>query len=314
MHPRQVATLAPDTKASEIVSAMQSDGACIVRDVLPPETLERLNADLEPWIDRSQTGADDFTGRRTKRTGALVARCPECRPIVTHPLILEAANEFLGPYCERIQLHLTQTIDILPGQGVQILHRDRLAWGGYIPKLIEPQFNTIWALTDFTEENGATHVVPGSHEWPLDRNPESLSESVQAAMPRGSVLCYSGTVIHGGGANRSDAARVGLNITYCLGWLRQEENQFLSCPPHIAKELEPALTDLLGYTMGNYALGYYSHPEMVEGLPDTLPPELAIGRSPEEIPGNTLISDGLTSDKLDGLVAEAGTRTNRPRR
>ena len=301
-------TLAPDCKASEIVAVMQRDGACIVRDVLSPETLARLNADLKPWIDRSKTGADDFTGRHTKRTGALIARCPESRPLVTHPLILEAANELLGPYCQRIQLHLTQTINILPGQVAQILHRDRLAWGGYIPKPIEPQFNTLWALTDFTEENGATHIIPGSQDWPLDRNPKSQSESIQAAMRRGSVLCYSGTVIHGGGANRSDAARIGLNVTYCLSWLRQEENQFLSCPPHIARDLEPTLTDLLGYTMGNYALGYYSHPEMVDGLPDTLPPEIAIGRKPEEIPGNTLISGGPTAEQLDDQIATAGKR------
>jgi ectoine hydroxylase-related dioxygenase (phytanoyl-CoA dioxygenase family) len=300
-------TLAPDSKASEIVAAMQRDGACIVRDVLDPEALARLDADLKPWIDRSQTGADDFTGRFTKRTGALIARCPESRPVVTHPLILDAANEFLGPYCERIQLHLTQTIAIGPGQEAQVLHRDRLAWGGYIPKAIEPQFNTIWALTDFTEENGATHLIPGSHDWPLDRNPKSQSESIQASMSRGSVLCYSGTVIHGGGANRSTATRIGLNVTYCLGWLRQEENQFLSCPPHIAKDLEPALTDLLGYTMGNYALGYYSHPEMVDGLPDTLPPEIAIGRRPEAIPGNTLISNGPTTENVADLVAAGGT-------
>ena len=308
-------TLAPDSKSSEIVAAMQRDGACIVRDVLSPETLARIDADVKPWIDRSEPGADDFTGRQTKRTGALIARCPESRPVVTHPLILEAANEFLGPYCERIQLHLTQTIDILPGQAAQILHRDRLAWGGYIPKPIEPQFNTIWALTEFTEKNGATHLIPGSHDWPLDRNPESPNESIQAVMSRGSVLCYSGTVIHGGGANRSDAARIGLNVTYCLGWLRQEENQFLSCPPHIAKDLEPTLTDLLGYTMGNYALGYYSHPEMVEGLPDTLPPEIAIGRRPEQIPGNTLISGGPTTANLADLVSTAGNNArDRPER
>jgi ectoine hydroxylase-related dioxygenase (phytanoyl-CoA dioxygenase family) len=301
-------TLAPDSKAGEIVAAMQQDGACVVRDVLSAETLARLDADLKPWIDRSQPGADDFTGRFTKRTGALIARCPESRPVVTHPLILEAANEFLGPYCERIQIHLTQTIDILPGQEAQILHRDRLAWGGYIPKTIEPQFNTIWALTDFTEENGATHVIPGSHDWPLERNPKSPNESIQATMTRGSVLCYSGTVVHGGGANRSEAARIGLNVTYCLGWLRQEENQFLSCPPHIAQNLEPALTDLLGYTMGNYALGYYSHPDMVDGLPDTLPPEIAIGRTPDQIPGNTLISGGPMAHELGDLVDAAGRR------
>jgi hypothetical protein len=275
---------------------MQRDGACIVRDVLDAEALTRLNADLNPWIERSKVGADDFTGRFTKRTGALIARCPESRPIVTHPLFLEAANGLLGPYCERIQLHLTQTINILPGQERQILHRDRLAWGGHIPKPIEPQFNTIWALTDFSEENGATHLIPGSQDWPLDRNPKSQNESIQAVMSQGSVLCYSGTVIHGGGANRSDAARIGLNITYCLSWLRTEENQFLSCPPDIAKNLEPKLTDLLGYTMGNYALGYYSHPEMVDGLPDTLPPELALGRSPDGIPGNTLISGGTLEE------------------
>ncbi len=304
-------TLAPDCKASEIAGALQRDGACIVRDVLSAAELARLDADLAPWIERSQTGADDFTGRHTKRTGALVARCAEVRPLVTHPLVLAAANEFLGPWCERIQLHLTQTIDILPGQTAQILHRDRLAWGGYIPKPIEPQFNTIWALTDFTESNGATHVIPGSHDWPLERNPKSPDESIQAVMSRGSVLCYGGTVIHGGGANRSDAARIGLNVTYCLGWLRQEENQFLSCPPRIAKDLDPALTDLLGYTMGNYALGYYSHPDMVDGLPDTLPPEVAIGRRPDQIPGNTLISGGPPADRLDELVAEAGTRSDR---
>ena len=301
-------TLTAEAPASEISEALRRDGACIVRDVLPPEQLGRLNADLAPWIERSQPGSDDFTGRFTKRTGALVARCPESRPVVTHPLILAAANEFLGPYCQRIQLHLTQTIDILPGQPAQVLHRDRLAWGGYIPKPIEPQFNTIWALTDFTEENGATHLIPGSQDWPLERNPKSPDESIQAEMSRGSVLCYSGTVIHGGGANRSEAARIGLNITYCLGWLRQEENQFLSCPPHIAKDLDPALTDLLGYTMGNYALGYYSHPEMVDGLPDTLPPEIAIGRRPDEIPGNTLISNGPTAENVADLVAAGGEK------
>ncbi len=276
-------TLAPDASSRALVSAMRRDGACIVRDLLSADTLAALMADLKPWIERSQPGRDDFTGRQTRRTGALIARCPTSRPVVIHPLILDAANEFLGPYCERIQIHLTQTIDVLPGQEAQILHRDRFAWGGYIPKPIEPQFNTIWALTDFTEENGATHVIPGSQDWPLDRNPKSRSESIQATMSRGSVLCYSGTVWHGAGANRSHAPRTGLNITYCLSWLRQEENQFLSCPPQIARDLEPALTDLLGYTMGNYALGYYSQPEMKKGLPDTLPPEAVLGRMPAKI-------------------------------
>ena len=122
-------TLAPDAKAADIVAAMQRDGACIVRDVLDPTELGKVNDDVNPWIERSQAGSDDFTGRLTKRTGGLIARCPDVRPVVTHPLILEAANGFLGPWCERIILHLTQTIHIMPGQGGQFLHRDRLAWG-----------------------------------------------------------------------------------------------------------------------------------------------------------------------------------------
>ena len=168
---------------------------------------------------------------------------------------------------------------ILPGEADQTLHRDRIAWGGYIPKAIDPQSNTIWALTESTEENGATRVIPGSHEWPLDQKPASCHEGVQVSMTQGSVLCHGGSVIHGGEENRSTQTRLGLNVTYCLSWLRQEEDQFLSCPPEIARELPQEMTDLLGYTMGNYALGYYASLEMIEERPDTLPPpEVAIGR------------------------------------
>src|SRR5262249_39749801 len=146
----------------------------------------------------------------------------------------------------------------------------------------EPQFNTLWALTDFTRDNGATRVIPGSHRWPVGREPRA-DEATQAVMSRGSVLIYSGTVVHSGGENRSTGARPGMNTTYCLSWLRQEENQFLSCPPEIARTLDFDLQELLGYTMANYALGYYSSPQPLEvDLPDTLPPEAALGRRPRD--------------------------------
>ena len=103
-------------------------------------------------------------------------------------------------------------------------------------KDVEPQFNTIWALTDFTEENGATRVVPGSIKWPDNRKIEGR-EIACAEMRRGSALLYTGSVFHGAGANQSGADRVGMNLTYSLAWLRQEENQYLSCPPEIAKDL-----------------------------------------------------------------------------
>jgi ectoine hydroxylase-related dioxygenase (phytanoyl-CoA dioxygenase family) len=137
-------------------------------------------------------------------------------------------------------------------------------------------------LTDFTAENGATRVIPGSQRWDAQRKPRD-DETVQAEMQAGSVLIYSGSVVHSGGENRSTAARLGMNITYCLSWLRQEENQFLSCPPDVARTLPSELQELLGYTMANYALGYFSSPVPLSAdLPDTLPPELALGRKPRD--------------------------------
>ncbi|MDA3038626.1 MAG: phytanoyl-CoA dioxygenase family protein [Actinomycetota bacterium] len=264
---------------SSILEAVNTNGAAIVRDVIDQAFLDELTAELRPWVEGTPGGRDGFTGFQTSRTGALVARSPKSRELVMHPLVLDLANGFLAPFTNRIQLHLTQVIRIMPGQGSQPLHRDRLAWGGYIPRQIEPQFNTIWALTDFTEDNGATRVVPGSPAWDDDRRARP-EEKTQAVMTAGSVLLYSGSVVHGGGENRSDTDRWGVNLTYTLSWLRTEENQYLSCPPDIARELDPDLQELMGYTMGNYALGYYSDPKQVLAASDTLPPELAVGRKP----------------------------------
>ena len=271
----QLETLAADSSVDDILHVFKRDGACIIKDVLPPDVVSQTLSEVMPYVEQTRFGSDDFTGRNTRRTGALVARSPSCCDIVTNKLILSAANEFLSPYTERIILHVTQTIYIGPGEGAQVFHRDRLAWGNHIPREIEPQFNTIYALTDFTTDNGATRVVPGSNHWDWERRAQE-DEKCQAEMSQGSVLLYSGSVLHSGGENRTDASRMGLNITYCLGWLRQEENQYLSCPPHVAKDLPLDLQELLGYTMGNYALGYYSDPSAEPGA-GILQPETALG-------------------------------------
>ncbi|WP_419841181.1 phytanoyl-CoA dioxygenase family protein [Candidatus Poriferisodalis sp.] len=275
----ELARFTLDSDESEIAEVVRIDGAAIIDDAIGTDLLERLEAELRPWIDRTPGGLDEFSGRDTTRTGALVARSPACRELVMHDKVIAMANRFLEPYTNKIQLHLTQVINIKPGQGTQPLHRDRLAWGGYVPSSIEPQFNTMWALTDFTPENGGTRIVPGSPGWDNERRAVD-HEKIQAAMGAGSVLLYSGSVIHGGGENRSDADRTGINITYTLSWLRTEENQFLSCPPEVAKDLDPQLADLLGYSMGNYALGYYSDPGGMPGPVDLLTPEIALGRKP----------------------------------
>ncbi|WP_374571387.1 phytanoyl-CoA dioxygenase family protein [Phenylobacterium sp.] len=267
--------LSADASPEEIREILDTDGALILDHVIPRAQVDAVMAELMPYIEATPTGADDFSGVKTTRTGALVARSPQARKLVTHPAMLAGADAFLLRYCSRYQLHLTQVIRIRPGQPKQPLHRDRLAWGGWVQG-VEPQFNTIWAMTDFTEENGATQVVPGSPGWAEGRQAEP-HEVGYAQMERGSVLVYSGSVIHAGGENRSGGDRIGVNITYCLGWLRQEENQYLSCPPQIARDLDPELQALLGYAMGSYALGYYTPPLPPGEGPEIVPPEHALG-------------------------------------
>jgi ectoine hydroxylase-related dioxygenase (phytanoyl-CoA dioxygenase family) len=268
-------TLPAGSPTDDILAILKRDGALILSNVLSKADLEQLNGEIMPYVDATANGRDNFSGEHTTRTGALVARSEKCRELVMHPAIIEAANAFLKPYCETIQLHLTQVIRIRPGQKAQAIHRDRWAWGTHL-KFLEPQFNTIWAASDFTKENGATQVCPGSLDW-KDEHEVQPDEIAYAEMPAGSVLIYSGGVFHGGGANVSNGDRVGINITYTLGWLRQEENQYLSCPPDIAKTLAPELQALIGYSMGGYAMGYYTPPLGPGEGPEGVPPEFALG-------------------------------------
>lgn len=275
-------TLGPEAQVKDVLAALEEAGAVIVKDVVDTDTVDQFNEEVMPFIDRTPMGRDDFSGRATKRTGALAARSATCRDLIVNELALNTAEAFLQPFTNKITLHLTQTIQIHPGNAAQQIHRDRYAWGTYLPVSVEPQLNTIWAMTDFTEENGATHCVPGSHRWPWEQKatPEQIC---QAEMTKGSVFFYTGSVLHNGGANRSRAPRLGLNLTYCLGWLRQEENQYLSCPPDLAKNFDPKLQDLLGYTQGEYALGYFSDPLDETGQREIVSPEYVLGRTPEAV-------------------------------
>ena len=148
----------PNEKIQEI---LKRDGALIVTGVLNEAELKQIKAEIMPYVEATPNGTDGFTGEKTTRTGALVARSPKCRELVMNPTVLAAVQKFLEPYCERVQLHLTQVIRIKPGQTAQPIHRDRWAWGTHLTN-VEPQCNTIWAISDFTKENGATQVCPGS--------------------------------------------------------------------------------------------------------------------------------------------------------
>jgi len=274
----ELETFAAPVSTDKILEAFERDGACIVADAMSEAVRATVSEELAPFFADTAFGRDEFSGKKTQRTGALVARSPAVCEVVTRAEILELARTFLAPYSKKLQLNTTQAINISPGEGAQDLHRDRFAWGTNLPQEIETQLSTIWALTEFSAANGATRLVPGSHRWDWQRQAQP-DEICQAVMAPGSVLLFTGSVMHSGGRNESSQQRIGLNITYCLGWLRQEENQYLSCPPEFAKDLSPELQDLLGYTQGDYALGYYSAPApAIAGNAGILPPEKALGK------------------------------------
>ena len=247
--------LPPTASADDVAAVMAADGCAIIDRLASAELLDRVDTEMADHVARTPYGTDDFAGPRTRRTGGLVARSEAARSLVLDDLVLGTVDHVLA-HVNNYQLHLTQLIRIEPGGPAQVIHRDQWAFDFFtFPTGYQVQCNTIWAATDFTEANGATRVVPGSH-LAEDKLRFELADTEPAEMERGSVLLYVGSLYHGGGPNTSDSDRVGVNITYSVGWLRQEENQFLTVPPEIARELPERLQRLLGYSLGAYALGY----------------------------------------------------------
>jgi Phytanoyl-CoA dioxygenase (PhyH) len=247
--------LPPTAGGAEIAEILRRDGGVIVDDLASNELLDSFFAEMAPWTERTGVGQDDFTGRHTRRTGGLLARSKVAQDLVMHPTVLATCDDFLG-HVTSYQLHLTQIIDIGPGSEAQSVHRDQWAFDFFpFPTGYDVQCNTIWAGDDFTEANGATRVVVGSNHRE-DGLRFGLDDTVPAEMTRGSVLFYSGSVYHGGGANTTDANRRAVNITYNVSFLRQEENQYLSVPLATAATFPEPLQRLMGYRTGAYALGY----------------------------------------------------------
>ena len=270
-----------DTPIETILEILDEDAGLIIDNFLSDQNIESIKNDLKPYLNVTRNGQDEFTGFETKRVGALMARSKTCQDLALDPLINQMAESFLGPHCESYQLHFTSAIQIGPGESSQILHRDRGVWGGYIPRKIETQFSTVWAINDFTKENGATQVVPGSHKWHKDREP--LPEEIAyAEMKAGSVFIYTGSVLHGGGTNVTEQPRLGVFLHYAPSWLRQEENQYLSCPPEVAKDFSPELRSLIGYSKGGYVLGFFTDPEDKEGRLESVSPEKLFGESKDQ--------------------------------
>ncbi|MFM7510099.1 MAG: phytanoyl-CoA dioxygenase family protein [Actinomycetota bacterium] len=241
--------------SADVAAAVAEDGVCIVERLVDEATCDAVLAELQPHLDAVAPGSDDFEGRNTRRVGGILGRSPSAVALIANEVVLDVADRVLGPDKSTFQLHLTQAIAIGPGSPAQGLHRDQWCFDFHaFPPDMVVEVSTIWALTDFTEATGATRVVTGSHRLPSVTATDA--DATGATMPRGSVVIYTGSTVHGGGANRSDETRVGLNVDYTLGWLRQEENQYLSVPLEVAQALPESVQRLMGYSLGSYALGY----------------------------------------------------------
>jgi len=230
---------------ANINAALEEDGCVVIDNILEAHQVGQITQELVPHFDAVPHCQGNFYGHVTKRLSSLLVRSALARQLAIHPMVLGVMDEFLHRGCRHYQLNLTQAIQIGPGEPRQILHADDLFYPFDHPKY-EAMINCMWAIDDFTVDNGATHVVPGSHKWPRDRKalPE---ESVQAEMSKGSLLIYFASLRHGGGANKTGKTRTGLVISYCLGWLRQAENQYLAVPLDMARTFPQRLQKLMGY-------------------------------------------------------------------
>ena len=242
----------PSEKASEF---LERDGCVVIDGLMDRDTLEQVSREVSPHLEAAPKGTDEFDGFKTRRTGTLVARSPRSREVIMNRTVLDVTARALA-HASTFQLHCTQIISVGPGSPPQPIHRDQWAFDMFpFPPGFDSTLATMWALTDFREENGATRVVPGSHKL-QDKLTFTEADSVAAEMDAGSVLLYTGSLYHGAGANSTEQDRVGLIVHYSLGWLRQEENQYLCISDEVLQELPEDLLRLMGYAKGSYSLGF----------------------------------------------------------
>jgi ectoine hydroxylase-related dioxygenase (phytanoyl-CoA dioxygenase family) len=244
---------------ADISNALRRDGCVVVKGVSAVETRDALVAELTAYLEKaeveSQVDPEAFYPGSTKRVTALVARSEACHELLMHPTLHSVVDDVLLPNCAHYQLHVATALVVGPGARKQVLHREDDVYEFFEVPRPDMIVASMWAMTDFTKANGATQIVPGSHQWEAGRV-AAPDEILQAEMSAGDVLMWHGGTLHGAGANISEEWRYGVFLSFSLGWLRQEENQYLDVPPGVAERLPKAIRDLVGYKMHD-GLGFY---------------------------------------------------------
>lgn len=266
------------------------DGYCLISDLLPAATVMALDEDLGEDFEATPFCEGRFYGERTKRFGRLLARSPYAAALVRHELVIGIIERVLSPWCDTIQLNLTQAIAVHPGALPQMPHRDQDMWRGEIGR-IEYLVNVMWPFTTYTRDNGATRVWPESHAHHALQPVPEASELVPEYGP-GSALLMLGSTLHAAGGNRSDGVRRGMIAGYSLGWLKAYENQFLAYPPEVARNFPPELAALVGYRQHRPNLGNH------EGRC----PSLLLG---DDLPSRIGAADALRPDQRDAVDEHA---------
>lgn len=251
---RHVPVSAP---VEDVARVLNEDGGVIIDDLIDARTVAAINREVDGWVESADPAMRHlnpaiqiFFGDRTKHVGGVAGKSRTfATEVMIHPLYMGLCDSILLPSCATYQLNLAHLIVRGPGADHQYLHRDELVWNLVPRPHPELQLASIVALVDFDAANGATRVSPGSHRWDHERLPED-HEIADAVMQAGSAVIYLGSTIHGGGANSTAAAwRRGVHISYTLGWLRTEENNYLAVPPEIARTLPRRCQEVLGYAV-----------------------------------------------------------------